>query len=191
MKPFAAEMIDALNKKVQAALITVGHELNRQTDKWTPVWRGYLQRSKRVEVKGSDVYVVAGDSKTKDYVLPQYYKPLRHRGDFQSGLQSLTALYRDGASVRGGSSRRVVTNTPKRPSQKRGAGQRRARVQPVGVKSATKKTGMGEKYLYSTAYRLALKNNQLNKLDAPMWYDRAVKDAALMDELKEIFVRRL
>lgn len=158
MTPFADELIAAINAKVRNALVTCGHELNRITDKWTPIWRGYLRRAKRVEVKDNDVYVVTGDSRTKDYVQVQYYKALRHYGNYETGLLSLTQLYRDGGD---------------------------------GNRVPVRRTGMGERYLYARAYRAALRDGRLTRLEPPMWYDRAARDPVILDTLTDIFVGRL
>lgn len=183
MNDFTTPIKKAINSQMKSALVLGAHELNRLSDRFTPVWRGNLQRSKRVKVESPTVvYAVSGNARTEKYLFAQYYEPLRHRGDFSSGLKDLTALYRDG-----GTSKKTIggSNTPRRPSRKKPS------AKLPEVKLSPRRTGRGKKYLYSRAYRMARKNGQLNKSDAPKWYERALDDAQISEQIGEVVAGRL
>ena len=176
MNQFSKEIQDSVNAHAVKALEVCAMEFNRLTDKFTPVWTGNLQRSKHVVTEGKDVFAVTGSQSTQKYINKQYYLPLRHRGNFQSGLLDLTALHRDSATVTSTHTRTTKSGKPSR-AIKRTAGQR--------------KVGRGKTILYSRAYRLAVKNGEIQKMDKSEWYERGARDPEIMQIMGEVFVNYL
>lgn len=158
------ELRKAVNVRIRVSLKIAADKFNTLTDRFTPVWTGALQQSKRVEMENdTTVSVVMGNSDTAAYGWRQNTQALRHRGNFQSGLLDLTALHRDAMTIPGKGKRRV------------------------GVRN----TGGGDKALYSRAYRLAVALGQLTKLDAPQVYERGAADPPIVAEIVEDFANSL
>lgn len=147
-----AEWADPVHRAVQFAidfgLEAFADELNAGSDRFTPVWRGDLQKAKYIQKIGpGQVIAITGDGgptphrSVKKYVARQYYDEQRHRGDFGSGLKDLSALYSG-------------SNGPRSQRQ----------------------TAKGDRYLYGRAYAMAVREGTIQKMDAPLWYEQAQKD---------------
>lgn len=46
-----------------------------------------------------------------------------------------------------------------------------------------RKKGKGDKYIYGARYRNAIKSNQLTKMEAPRWFERAVTDPKTLNRI--------
>lgn len=162
-----AEWRDAGHKAIHTAidhgLEAYCDELNAQSDRFTPEWRGDLKKAKYFEKIGPGQFVVVtGDGgptphrPVARYVARQYYDDQRHRGDFSSGLKNLVALYRG-------------TNGP-----------RKARME-----------GNGDRYMYNRAYEMAVRDGRLTtNLGSPLWYERAQKDVTMQKKRERAFRSR-
>ncbi|MBK7363018.1 MAG: hypothetical protein IPJ01_12040 [Micavibrio sp.] len=192
MNDFTSEIKDAINAAANQGLKLAADEFNTRTDIYTPFWKGRLQRSKIVRTVGPGaVDVVSGNAETADYIEAQYNLPQRHRGNFETGLQDLTALHPDGGASNGPATKQTKkagTNKPVRKSKRPALGIARPMVKPGSARITPRATGGGEKALYARAYRLAIANNQLTPLDAPRWYERGAENPALIDDMAQIFV---
>lgn len=162
-----AEWRDPTHGAVQTAidhgLEAYCDELNAQSDRFTPEWRGDLKKAKYFEKLGPGRFVVVtGDGgpaphrPVGKYVARQYYDDQRHRGDYSSGLKNLVALYRG-------------TNGPRKKRE----------------------TDKGDRYLYGRAYAMAVRESRLTEnLGAPLWYEQAQKNAPMQMKRERAFLNR-
>jgi len=160
-----AEWADPVHRAVQTA-IDAGlegycDEFNAQSDKFTPTWRETLKKSKYYQKLGPGKYVViTGDGGPN-------YDPSRPVAKY------VARQYYDEQRHRGDYSSGLKNLV----ALYRGANGPRSR----------RATDRGDRYLYGRAYALAVKENRITKIEAPLWYERAQTDTKMQRDRANVF----
>jgi hypothetical protein len=178
---FADKLIRAVEETGMAAVMEVARHANTTAEPMVPVDIGNLRRAMYEEKRGKSVFAITGpnapganaDANIGSYVWYQYTGALRHRGNVNTELLSLTALHRDALTGTG-----VYQRTLK-------DGRTISYTRNFGKRNP----GSGEDLLYDRAYRLAVRAGEIVKQDAPEWYDRLNARPSFHDEAADIVVR--
>lgn len=179
MNKFGEQLIKAVEEISIAALMEVARHANTEAEPMVPVDIGRLRQAMYEERRGKSVFAITGpdapgaDKIVGEYVWYQYSGALRHRGDVNTALLSLRALHPDALTGTGVYQRKLKDG----------------RIINYTRDFGDRTTGIGEKAHYNRAYNLAVRAGEIEKQDAPQWYDRLNERQQFHDDAAEIVVR--
>ena len=149
----------AVQTAIDAGLEAYADELNAQSDKFTPTWRENLRSAKYWKKIGPGQYVVITGDGGGQNARPVAKYVARQYYDEQRHRGDYTSGLKDLTALYRG------TNGPR----------------------SKRRTDMGDRYLYGRAYAMAVREGTIQKIEAPLWYERAQPNTTMQKKRARAF----